>query len=78
METCEPSCVTRAVKPFFIPVVHNPPGAVEYVVAPKLPSQEGRAQRWGTYGSAGSHLSKEVRSGAAGHMAAPDHTSARR
>jgi hypothetical protein len=70
--------VPRAAKPFFIPVVHSPPGAVGHVASPELPSQEGRAQSPGTRGSAGAHLSKEARSGAAGHMAAPELTSARR
>jgi hypothetical protein len=43
VETREPSCVPRAAKCFFIPVVHIPPGAVGHVIAPELPSQEGRA-----------------------------------
>jgi hypothetical protein len=70
--------VPRAAKPFFIPVVHSPLEAMGHVVAPELPSQEGRAQSHRTHGSAGSHLSKEVRSGAEGHMAAPELTSSRR
>jgi hypothetical protein len=28
----------RAAKAFFIPVVHNPPGAVRHMTAPELPS----------------------------------------
>jgi hypothetical protein len=37
-----------AAKPFFIPVVHSPPGAVGHVAAPELLSHEGRAQSRGT------------------------------
>jgi hypothetical protein len=48
------------------------------VVAPELPSQEGRAPSRGICGSAGAHLSKGVRSGATGHVAAPELTSSRR
>jgi hypothetical protein len=43
LETCEPSCVPRAPRAFFIPVVHNLLGAVRYVEAPELSSQGGRA-----------------------------------
>jgi hypothetical protein len=53
----EPSCVPRAAKPSFIPVVHSPPGAMGYVAAPKLPSQEGRAPSHGTHGSIEAPLS---------------------
>jgi hypothetical protein len=69
LETRKPSCVPRAAKPFFIHVVHSPPGAVGHVAAPELPSQEGRAQSRGTRGSTGAHLSNEVRSRAEGRMA---------
>jgi hypothetical protein len=31
LKTREPSCVPRAAKPFFIPVVHNPSGTVGHV-----------------------------------------------
>jgi hypothetical protein len=41
LDTCEPSCVPGAVRPFFIPVVHNPLGAVGYVAAPELSSRGG-------------------------------------
>jgi hypothetical protein len=41
LNTCEPSCVPGTAKPFFIPVVHNPLGAVGYVAAPKLSSRGG-------------------------------------
>jgi hypothetical protein len=64
--------VPRAAKPFFISGVHNPPGAVGHVVAPELPSQEGRALSRGTRDDVGAHLSKEVRSEAVGHVAAPE------
>jgi hypothetical protein len=38
--TCEPSCVPGAAKPFFIPVVHSPLGAVGYMAAPEPTSAE--------------------------------------
>jgi hypothetical protein len=41
LDTCEPSCVPGAARPFFIPVVHNPLGAVGYVVALEISSREG-------------------------------------
>jgi hypothetical protein len=41
LDTCEPSCVPRAARPFFIPVVHSPLGAVGYVAAPELSSRGG-------------------------------------
>jgi hypothetical protein len=41
LDTCEPSCVPGAAKPFFILVVHSPLGAVGYVIAPELSSQGG-------------------------------------
>jgi hypothetical protein len=78
LEIREPSCMPKAAKPFFIPVVHSPSGAVGHVAAPELPSQEGRARCCGTHGSTGSHLSKEARSGAEGHVATPELISARR
>jgi hypothetical protein len=94
LETHEPSYVPRTAKHFFIPVVHNPSGAVGHVVAPKLLSQEpravghvaapellsqeGRARSPGTRGSTGAHLSKEARFGALGHMTTPVLTSVRR
>jgi hypothetical protein len=78
LKTCEPTCVTRAGKSFFIPVVHSPPGVVGHVAALELPSQGGRAQSHGTRGSTGADLSKEVRSRAEGHVVAPELTSARR
>jgi hypothetical protein len=78
LKTCEPSCLPRAAKPFFILVVHSHLGAVGHVAAPELPSQEGRARSRGIRGSTGAHLVKEARSGAEGHVAAPELTSARR
>jgi hypothetical protein len=57
LETYEPSYMPRAAKPFFISVVHSPPGAVGHVAAPELPSQEGRALSRGTRGSIGAPLS---------------------
>jgi hypothetical protein len=78
LETREPSCVPRAAKPFFILVVHSPPGIVRHVATPEFPSQEGRALSRGTRGSTRAHLIKEARSGAEGHVAAPELTLVRR
>jgi hypothetical protein len=36
LNTCEPSCVPGAARPFFIPMVHNPLGAVGCVTASEL------------------------------------------
>jgi hypothetical protein len=44
LDTCEPSCVPGAAKPFFIPVVHNPLRVVGYVAAPKLSYRGGEVQ----------------------------------
>jgi hypothetical protein len=38
LEIREPYCVPRAAKPLFIPVVHNPSGAMGHMIAPELPS----------------------------------------
>jgi hypothetical protein len=115
LKTREASCVPRAAKHFFIPVVHNPLGAMAHVIAPELPlgqakpgamghvaapeptssgrrgtelrdtwqcrssPQQGDEVRGcGARGSAGAHLSREARSGATGHVAAPEPTSAGR
>jgi hypothetical protein len=43
-----------------------------HVAAPKLPSQEGRAQSHMIRGSTRAHLSKEARSEVAGHVAHAD------
>jgi hypothetical protein len=43
LDTCEPSCVPGAARPFFILMVHNPLGGVGYVVAPELSSLGGEA-----------------------------------
>jgi hypothetical protein len=61
VETCEPSCMPRVAKPFFIPVVHSPPGAVGHMVALELPSRKGRALSCGTRGSTGGPLSGRQR-----------------
>jgi hypothetical protein len=65
LDTCEPSCVPRAARPFFIPVVHNPLRAVGYVTAPEPSSRGGRVRSHGTRSSAGAHL-------AMGHVAASE------
>jgi hypothetical protein len=72
LKTCEPNCVPRTARHFFIPVVHNPVGVVGYMVALELSSRGGRAQSHGTYGSARAHLCSEARSGAEEHVAAPE------
>jgi hypothetical protein len=43
LDTCEPSCVHRAARPFFISVVHSPLGRVGYVAALELSSRGGEA-----------------------------------
>jgi hypothetical protein len=43
LDTCEPSCVPGVARPFFIPVVHSPLGAMGYVAAPELSSRGGEA-----------------------------------
>jgi hypothetical protein len=57
--TCASVMHECASKPFFIPVVHSPSGAVGHVAAPELPSQEGKVPSYGTRGSAGAHLGTE-------------------
>jgi hypothetical protein len=37
LETHEPTYVPRAAKPFFIPIVYSPPGAVGHVAALEFP-----------------------------------------
>jgi hypothetical protein len=44
LNTCEPSCVPGAARPFFIPVVHSPLGVVGYVTPPDLSSRRGDAE----------------------------------
>jgi hypothetical protein len=48
---------------------------VGHVVAPELPSQEGRVRSHGTRDSTGAHIVKEATSGAEGHVAAGAHLS---
>jgi hypothetical protein len=50
-------------------------GAVKHVVAPELPSQEGRDRSGGIHVSARSHFRKEAY-GTAGHVMVLKHTSA--
>jgi hypothetical protein len=111
LETCEPSCVPRAAKPFLFlwstvhrgRVTHGSNGApLSGRQSPELwdtwqhrssppgrqisepwdtwqrrssPQQGGEVRGHGTRGSTGAHLSKEARSRATGHMAAPEPTS---
>jgi hypothetical protein len=70
--------VSRITKHFFISVVHSPPGGVGHMIAPELPSQEDRARSHETRDSTETHLVKEARSRAEGHMAAPELTLVRR
>jgi hypothetical protein len=44
LDTCEPSCVPGAARPFFIHVVHSPLGVVGYVAVPELSSRGGEAR----------------------------------
>jgi hypothetical protein len=44
LDTCEPNCVPRAARSFFIPVVDSPLGAMGYVAAPELSSQGGKVR----------------------------------
>jgi hypothetical protein len=44
LDTCKPSCVPGAARPFFIPVIHSPLEAVGYVAALELSSLGGEAR----------------------------------
>jgi hypothetical protein len=68
-DTCKPSCIPGAARPFFVPVVHSLLGAVGYVAALELSSREARS---GLRGSAGAHLGREVRSRDREHMVASE------
>jgi hypothetical protein len=74
-ETCEPNCVPGAVRPFFIPVVHSPLGAVGYVAAPEPTSAGRRGPKLRNTRQRRSSPLKEVEPGAKGHVAAPELTS---
>jgi hypothetical protein len=50
LKICEATCVPRAAKPFFVPVVHSLLGVVGYVAAPELSSRGDRAWSHGTRG----------------------------
>jgi hypothetical protein len=78
LDTCESSCVLGAARPFFIPMVHSPLEAMGYVTAPEPSSRGGRTWSHVTRGSTGTHLSREVRSGAEEHVTTPELNSARR
>jgi hypothetical protein len=73
LDTCEPSCVPGVARPFFIPVGHNPLGAWGTWQHQSSPLGEARS---GQRGSAGAHLSREVRSVAEEQMATPELNSA--
>jgi hypothetical protein len=44
LDTCEPSYVPGAARPFFISMVHSPLGVMGYVAALKLSSWRGEAE----------------------------------
>jgi hypothetical protein len=69
LDTCEPSYVPGATRPFFIPVVHNPLGGVGMWQHRSSPLGEARS---GPHGNAGAHLGREARSRAEEHVAAPE------
>jgi hypothetical protein len=69
LDTCEPSCVPGAARPFFIPVVHSPLGSWGTWQHRSSPLGEARS---GPRGSAGAHLDREARYGAEEHVAAPE------
>jgi hypothetical protein len=70
--------MSRAAKPFFIPMIQSPLGTVGHVTALELSPRGGRIQSHGTYRSTGAHLDREARFGAKGHVAVSELTSARR
>jgi hypothetical protein len=78
LETREPSCVPRAAKYFFIPMVHRPLGVVGDVAASELSPWGSRARSHGTRRSARAQLSREARSKTKGHVAMPELSSVRR
>jgi hypothetical protein len=69
LDTCEPSCMPGAARPFFIPVVHSPLGAVGYVIAPELSS---RGDEVGATWQRRSSPLGEARSGAEEHVTASE------
>jgi hypothetical protein len=75
LNTCEPSCVPGAARPFIIPVVHSLLGAVEYVAAPE-PTSVGRrgSELRNTWQRRSSPLG-EAESRAMGHVTASEPTS---
>jgi hypothetical protein len=75
LDTCELSYEPGVARPFFIPVVHSPLGAVEYVAAPK-PTSAGRrgSELRNTWQRRSSPL-REAEPRAMGHMTAPKSTS---
>jgi hypothetical protein len=72
LDTCEPSCVPGAVRPFFTHVVHNPLGSWSTWQYRSSPIGEARP---GPRGSAVAHLDTETRFRAEEHVAAPEFSS---
>jgi hypothetical protein len=64
LETCEASCVLRAAKTFFVPVVHSPLGAGGYVTVSELSSRGDRARSHRTRDSSGAAFSQKTGAGA--------------
>jgi hypothetical protein len=76
LDTCEPSYVPEVVRPFFIPVVHNPLEAVGYVAAPEPTSagRRGPELRNAWWRQSSTQYGDDAR----GHVAAPELTLPRR
>jgi hypothetical protein len=75
LETREPSCMPRAAKPFFIPIIYGPLKAVGYVAASEPSPLGGRVRSREARGSAGVLPCEEARSKAEGHVVALEPTS---
>jgi hypothetical protein len=71
LETCKASCVLRAAKHFFVPVVRNPLGVVGYLAAPKLLSRGDRVWSHGTSDGPEAAPIREAGAGATGTHGAP-------
>jgi uncharacterized protein YqgV (UPF0045/DUF77 family) len=76
--TCVPSYTNKSARLFFMLEIRGSQGVAGHVAASDPPQPGGEVQRHRTRGSAGAHLSREVRSGAIGHVAALEPTSAGR
>jgi hypothetical protein len=70
LETCEPSYMARAAKPFFILETYDLQRTSGQVEVPKPPGRGDRAQSHRARASSGALLIGEVGSGAIGHVVA--------